>query len=176
MSKTKETYWPNGQMKSRISYNVNGQLNGSYERWYEDGQQREKSNYVNGQRHGPYESWYTNGQQCTKGNYANGQLNGPCERWYENGQQLEKGNHVNGQNHGPYERWYKNGQQREKSIWYHSTKGQPTSHKFQIGHLVSYVHNSKECIDCIVQKIEQCGYVMSSGHFVIEQNIKGVDK
>jgi len=27
-----------------------------------------------------------------------------------------------------------------------------------------------------VKKIEQYGYVMSSGHFVVEQNIKGIDK
>ncbi|MBU1213498.1 MAG: hypothetical protein KJ587_19860 [Alphaproteobacteria bacterium] len=128
MSKTKETYWPNGQMKSRISYNDNGQRHGPYEAWYEDGQQWEKSNYNNGQRHGPYEAWHKNGQQ-----------------------------------------W-------EKINCYHGNKGQSTSHKFQVGHLVSYVHDNKECIDCIVKKIEQYGYVMSSGHFVVEQNIKGIDK
>ena len=152
MSETKETYWPNGQMKSRINYNVNGQWHGPYESWYQNGQLEEKSNHLNGKWHGPYEAWHENGQLWMKSDYVNGRLN------------------------GPYEEWCGNGQQREKSIWYHSTKGQPTSHKFQIGHLVSYVHNSKECIDCIVQKIEQCGYVMSSGHFVVEQNIKGIDK
>ena len=85
MSEIKETYWSNGQLKSRINYNNNGLLNGSYETWHENGQQKEKSNFVNDQWHGS------------------------CERWHENGQQ-------------------------------------------------------------------QCGYVMSSGHFVVEQNIKGIDK
>ncbi|MBU1213499.1 MAG: hypothetical protein KJ587_19865 [Alphaproteobacteria bacterium] len=176
MPKTKETYWSNGQLKSRINYNDNGQRHGPYERWYENGQQGVKSNFVNGQWHGPCERWYENGQQREKSNHVNGQLNGSYERWYEDGQQREKSNYVNGQNHGPYERWYTNGEQWEKSNYVNGTKGQPTSHAFEVGHLVSYVHNNKENIDCIVQKIEQCGYVMSSGHFVVEQNIKGVDK
>ena len=152
MSEIKETYWSNGQLKSRINYNNNGLLNGSYETWHENGQQWIKSNCVNGQLHGPY------------------------EEWHENGQQREKGNCVNGQWHGPYETWRKNGELSEKSNYYHGNKGQPTSHAFEVGHLVSYVHDNKECIDCIVQKIEQCGYVMSSGHFVVEQNIKGLVK
>ena len=149
MSETKEEYWSNGQLKSRINYNVNGQWHGSYEAWYQNGQQVVKSNCVNGQLHGSYETWYEDGQQWSKSNYVN-------DQW-----------------HGSYETWHENGQQKEKSIWYHGTKGQPTSHAFEVGHLVSYVHDDKENIDCIVQKIEQCGYVMSSGHFVIEQNIKG---
>ena len=128
MSEIKETYWSNGQLKSRINYNNNGLLNGSYETWHENGQQWIKSNCVNGQLHGPYEAWH------------------------ENGQQREKGNCVNG------------------------TKGQPTSHAFEVGHLVSYVHDNKENIDCIVKKIEQCGYVMSSGHFVVESDIKKINK
>ena len=120
---------------------------------WSNGQLESRINYnANGQLHGPYEEWHGNGQQWAKGNYANGQWHGPYERWYENGQQLEKGNYVNG------------------------TKGQSTSHAFEVGHLVSYVHNNKENIDCIVKKIEQCGYVMSSGHFVVEQNIKGGTK
>jgi len=70
----------------------------------------------------------------------------------------------------------KMGNCKKKDNYYYGTKGQPTSHAFQIGHLVSYVHNKKECIDCIVQKIEQCGYVVSSGHFVVESDIKGLVK
>ena len=154
MSKTKETHWSNGQLESRINYNANGQLHGSHEAWHKNGQQLEKSNHANGQLHGPYESWHGNGQQLEKGNYNNGQL------------------------HGSHEAWHENGQQYIKSNYYHGTKGQPTSHAFEVGHLVSYVHDhdDKENIDCIVKKIEQCGYVMSSGHFVVEQNIKGIDK
>jgi len=128
MSEIKETYWSNGQLKSRINYNNNGLL------------------------HGPYETWHENGQQWIKSNCVNGQLHGPYEAWHENGQQREKGNCVNG------------------------TKGQPTSHAFEVGHLVSYVHDNKENIDCIVKKIEQCGYVMSSGHFVVESDIKKINK
>ena len=150
MSETKEEYWSNGQLKSRSNYNANGQRHGSYESWYESGQQWVKSNCVNGQLHGSYETWYENGQQWSKSNCVNGQL------------------------HGSYETWHENGQQCEKSNYYHGNKGQPTSHAFEVGHLVSYVHD--KIIDCIVKKIEQCGYVMSSGHFVVEQNIKGIDK
>ena len=152
MSETKEEYWPNGQLKSRSNYNANDQWHGPYETWHGNGQQWVKSNCVNGQLHGSYETWHGNGQLCITCNYANDKL------------------------HGPYESWYESGQQWVKHNWYHGTKGQPTSHKFQVGHLVSYVHNNKENIDCIVQKIEQCGYVMSSGHFVVEQKIKGLVK
>ena len=123
------------------------------------------------------ETHWPNGQLESRSNYnANGQRHGPYEKWYKNGQQYIKSNHANGQLHGPYEAWHENGQQWEKSNYVNGTKGQPTSHAFEVGHLVSYVHDDKENIDCIVKKIEQCGYFMSSGHFVVEQNIKGIDK
>ncbi|MBU1213496.1 MAG: hypothetical protein KJ587_19850 [Alphaproteobacteria bacterium] len=149
MLKTKEEYWPSGRLKSKFSYNNNDKLHGSHESWDESGQLWVKSNYNNGQLDGLYESWYVNGQPWIKCNYNNDKA------------------------HGLYETWHEDGQQRVKYNYYYGTEGQPTSHAFQIGHLVSYVHDDKENIDCIVQKIEQCGYVMSSGHFVIEQNIKG---
>ena len=154
MSETKEEYWSNGQLKSRINYNNNGQ------------------------RHGPYEEWHGNGQQWEKRNYVNDKLNGPYEKWYENGQQYIKGNYANDKLHGPYESWYEDGQQRVKYNYYYGIEGQPTSHAFEVGHLVSYVHDhdDKENIDCIVKKIEQCGYVMSSGHFVVESDIKKINK
>ena len=111
----------NDQLIEKSNY-VNGQLNGPYETWYENGQQWAKSNFVNGKRHGPYERWYKNGEQWEKSNFVNGQLDDLYKVWYENGQLEEKSNWRNWEKHGLCQRWYENGQLEQESNWHNGEK------------------------------------------------------
>ena len=93
-----ETFWPNGNIKSRDYYDDNGQLHKedgpARQRWYENGQLDYQSYYINGQRHndkGPAsEGWYENGQLDYRSYSINGQLHneqGPAiEHWHKDGQ------------------------------------------------------------------------------------------
>jgi MORN repeat variant len=45
---------------------------GAAERWYDNGQMQEQSNYVDGKLHGEYTWWYRNGEIHAQANYVNG--------------------------------------------------------------------------------------------------------
>ena len=72
-----ETFYKNGQLKSRENYK--GLPNGPCEYFRNNGQLHLKTNYKNGVPHGLWESFYENGQLREKINYINGKRDGLCE-------------------------------------------------------------------------------------------------
>ena len=103
--KMEETFWPNGNIKSRWYNNDNNQLNNkegaAYQHWYEKGQLWRQEYFINGRRHNEQ---------------------GPAlERWFENGQLGWQEYYINGQRHneqGPaFKHWDKNGQLWMQEYW-----------------------------------------------------------
>jgi antitoxin component YwqK of YwqJK toxin-antitoxin module len=71
--------------------------NGTYMKWYENGQIQLKCNINNGNYEGLYEEWYHDGTRCIVCNYNNNnKLDGLFEQWYMSGKQYIKCNYKNG--------------------------------------------------------------------------------
>jgi len=79
-----ESYHNNGQLSSKVSY-LNGNLNGVWEKYRENGQLDFKCSYLNGKLNGVCEKYRENGELFFKGSYLNGYLNGVWEYYNEDG-------------------------------------------------------------------------------------------
>ena len=78
-------------------------------------QLKRKENYKDGERDGLFEKYYDNGQLDFKGNYKDGKRDRLFEYYYENGQLMSKSNYKDGKREGLYEFYYENGQIETKS-------------------------------------------------------------
>lgn len=58
---TVESRYPNGQLRTRASYDKDGWYHGEYRTWREDGRPYELRHYTNGQEDGRQQSWDENG-------------------------------------------------------------------------------------------------------------------
>ena len=98
----------NGQIYS-IGNFLNGEKNGLFQWWYNDGAKKEESTFVNGERVDVVTQWYQNGKKFAEANYKKGQLNGNLTWWYETGQKKEQTSFVNGERDGFAYWWYSDG-------------------------------------------------------------------
>ena len=87
------------------------------EMYYEDGSQRNISNYKNGNAHGVQKSFYDNGQKHYIANYTEGNLDGEQKMWFANGQQEFICNFKDGKQDGQQEGWNEDGTQRPSQLW-----------------------------------------------------------
>ncbi|MBL63430.1 MAG: hypothetical protein CMI30_08475 [Opitutae bacterium] len=75
---------------------------------------REEASYKDGEKDGPYIKWFENGQEESKGKYEAGEKEGIWTSWHEDGQMKEKGTYKGGEKEGVWTKWHKNGQQAEE--------------------------------------------------------------
>jgi antitoxin component YwqK of YwqJK toxin-antitoxin module len=80
-------------------------LSGIGETWYPNGQLRSRGTYVDGEENGVWEFFHSNGKFSTRGTYVDGEENGVWEFFHENGQPYTCGTYVNGKRHGAWE-WF----------------------------------------------------------------------
>ena len=104
-----ETYYDNGELKSRANYK-DGERNGLSESWYANRQLKLRVNYKDDKLDGLYEYWRENGQLESRTSYKNDKLDGLYESWYANGQPWSRVSYKNGKRDGLRESWYENGQ------------------------------------------------------------------
>jgi antitoxin component YwqK of YwqJK toxin-antitoxin module len=89
----------------------NGQKQGEYKWWYENGQLRLHCFYVDGKRHGEFKRWHENGQLWMHCFYVDGKRQGEYKAWWTNGQLYIHCFYVDGKLHGEYKLWHSNGKQ-----------------------------------------------------------------
>ena len=65
--------------------------------------------FKNGEMDGPWVSYYDNGQLHTKGTAKNGKQEGPWVFYHENGQLMQKGDFKNGKKEGRWVIYYGDG-------------------------------------------------------------------
>tara|TARA_B100000315_G_C14308022_1_gene464989 strand:- start:270 stop:683 length:414 start_codon:yes stop_codon:yes gene_type:complete len=65
---------------------VNGQYEGPWFHYYDNGRLLEKGDYKNGEKEGTWVSYWVNGQLMEKTNFKNGEKEGAWVRYYDNGQ------------------------------------------------------------------------------------------
>ena len=84
---------------SRITGSLkDGELDGPYEEYYENGPLRIKGTFKDGERDGSFELYYENGQLWVKETYKDGMYDGPHETYLDdNGQLLTKGIYKDGE-------------------------------------------------------------------------------
>ena len=123
-SKTKvkivEEKWPDSKLKSRTSFKDQPEIffpqkHGLEEKWYSDGQLRERTNWVDGRLFGLSEEWYENGKPRLKTIYQGENIYSPepMERWDMDGVLLEKRT-VFPDGKFIYEEWYENGKPKSR--------------------------------------------------------------
>jgi len=76
----------------------NGNAEGAWFSYHDDGQLRSKGNFKNGEEDGVWVVYWDNGQLRSKGNYKNGKKEGVWVGWNKIGQSSKKDNYKNGVN------------------------------------------------------------------------------
>ena len=110
------TYYKNGQLKTRLSH-INNKLDGLCWSYYENGQLDSKETYKNGKREGLIRLYYDNGQLRSSGRFKKGKEEGLHKTYFESGQLKSKGRFKKGVHDGLHEIYYENGQLRGKSSY-----------------------------------------------------------
>ena len=96
----------NGQIKERINYK-DGKLQSKEN--YEDGK-LQYIDYRDGEGDGLWESYHENGQLAAKYTYKDGKLDGLMESYHDNGQLMKKGTYKDGKREGRWKSYNENGE------------------------------------------------------------------
>ena len=67
---------------------------------------KETGTYINGEKDGPWTEWHDNGQVKLKESYKNKKRNGKWVFWYENGQIKTEGDYIDSKKSGKWTNWY----------------------------------------------------------------------
>ena len=98
--------------EDNIEYYVdtrNGQKNGTYKEYYDNGQIWIETTYIDDKKNGTYKynEW---GKLLKEINYLDDKRNGLYRSWYNNGQLAIRCFYIDSKREGNYEEWYNNGQ------------------------------------------------------------------
>jgi antitoxin component YwqK of YwqJK toxin-antitoxin module len=112
-----KTYYPNGNIKSEITY-TNNRPKGYAKMYYENGKMQEEGIWENNRWVGDYKAYHSNGQLFYDFAYNNtGKREGQQKYYYENGQMMMKGEMKDGKEAGVWEEHYENGDLRAKKVF-----------------------------------------------------------
>lgn len=101
-------YYKNGQKMDEVNY-TNGQINGLSRQWHENGQLAIEWERHNGKSHEVVRSWYPNGKKLSESPYVDDRRQGLSREWHSNGQKRYEGQYQNGKQIGISRRWDENG-------------------------------------------------------------------
>jgi hypothetical protein len=96
----------------------NGEREGPWVIYYENGRPWYKGEYKNGKQEGPWLWYHDNGQLWSKGEYKNGKFEGPWVTYYNDGQLWSKGEYKNGKFEGPWVAYREDGTKKVLSGTY----------------------------------------------------------
>jgi antitoxin component YwqK of YwqJK toxin-antitoxin module len=102
-----ERYKEDG-LKSRSEF-VDGQLHGTSEGFFPQGQRQILEHFVKGVSSGIRSRWYTNGTMQSEGLIVNGEFSGGYKRWYQSGLVAEDMLFQDGKPDGISRAWYESG-------------------------------------------------------------------
>jgi antitoxin component YwqK of YwqJK toxin-antitoxin module len=113
----KEEFYPNGQLKSRITFKEGIETNELCEYFYENGQFEMNTIIKDGMKDGTWESYYENGNLQKVINYKDNKWHGLQETYYENGLLEYRGFFKNDEHDGVSEMYHENGQLAKKMLY-----------------------------------------------------------
>ncbi len=112
-----EIYYPNGNLKAKITYRDNRQY-GPVTTYYENGHIREQGTWKGNKWVGEYRYYYENGKLKYLWYFDQaGKRSGKQVYYYENGKQYIVGTWKEGKKHGTVKEYFPNGKLRKISNW-----------------------------------------------------------
>ena len=100
-----------GHVRLKESYR-NGQREGAYGEWHENGRPRQEGSYSAGRKHGAWTTWSESGEVAERVSYEMGIEHGSAERFHPSGTPKERGSYDNGKKTGLWETWHEDGSLR----------------------------------------------------------------
>ncbi len=85
MGKEIKEYHSNGKLKLQCFEKRNGQLEGRYSAYYNNGRKAMEWNYIDGIINSIIKTWYTNGNKSSEGTITENRFTGNISTWYTNG-------------------------------------------------------------------------------------------
>ena len=79
-------------------------------KYFDNGLKRQEGNTFNGNKEGKWIEWYENGQIKKEETFKDNIWHGKHSYWYESGQKMRESRDVNGEYEGMWVSWYENGQ------------------------------------------------------------------
>jgi antitoxin component YwqK of YwqJK toxin-antitoxin module len=116
--RTEESYWPEGELKSKISYDRNGKMHGDATWFYQNGKPEAEAQYVHGELHGTMSRWLPNGNKVAEDHYRHGEMHGPSLEWDYKNQKVREQYYKDGKLHGKSSTWHTSGNLREMGEYY----------------------------------------------------------
>jgi len=101
-----------GQFRSKGKLK-NGNFDGKWNRWSENGQMMSEWNYRDGMKNGKWTEWYSNGQIWSERNWKDDMRVGKWSEWYEYGQIESESYFYNDERNDKWNEWHENGQRRK---------------------------------------------------------------
>lgn len=146
----KSNYYDSGKIKEEWTENIEGNIDGVYKKYDEEGKKVKELHYMNGKRkEGREYEYYQNGKILSEKNFDNGELKGICKEFYENGRLKKIYFYLRGQKNGEYKEFYENGDIKEKGkyilgnkdgVWeYHSKNGDIKEEIYYEGKKINYL-------------------------------------
>jgi antitoxin component YwqK of YwqJK toxin-antitoxin module len=83
------SFYENGKNKESSEYYL-GKRNGAFQKWFEDGNLSYESQYLAGKQHGITRSWWKNGNLRSESNFENGEAQGTQLQYYQSGTLFKK--------------------------------------------------------------------------------------
>ncbi len=106
-------WYANGKQEYIEEFNENGENDGVFIYWNQNGIKTSEWFYKQGEKHGLFKMWYQNGKKSKETTYVEGKKDGLTCEWYENGNLKMKTSFKKGLKNGMYTEWNENG---EKTI------------------------------------------------------------
>lgn len=135
-TKVKEVKYPDGNIKERYSYYLDGKglevRDGVNEEFYPTGGKKGVRTWKAGQTEGAVIYYHPNGRKSYETNYVNGKKNGFATVWYMNGQKQWETTFKAGKTHGRWREWHLDGRKKFEAtyaegsldglaIWWHDS-------------------------------------------------------
>jgi len=138
-----EFYYPNGQLKSKGTFDNEGLRTGDWRFYFEDGQLQEVANYVKNKANGKSESWHDNGLQYMISNYKDDETDGTEYLFYYNGHPRSTVNYKAGKKEGPAKYYTSNGTLETVVSYTDDNKQGDETNYYESGKVYSKAHYDK---------------------------------
>ncbi|HVW96009.1 MAG TPA: tetratricopeptide repeat protein [Mucilaginibacter sp.] len=102
-------FYPAGNLRSKGAYNAQGQQDGDWTYYFNNGQLKAREHAKAGKLEGPQEYFFDNGNPSSKENYLNGQMDGLNTGYYYGGNVKSTGYYKLGKKDGEEKQYYSNG-------------------------------------------------------------------
>lgn len=116
--------WPNGEVQKVYFFQKKGELREKVveERYYENGQKEMRGEFSNGERNGTWIYWFQDGRKWTESTYENDLRVGQTVVWRESGLKNYEGSYSKGKPHGTWTFYDIDGSRLKDVLFEHGQK------------------------------------------------------